>query len=178
MDIRIHGKNIEITSDIKEYVIEKISKIDRYSDRIISIDIRLLVERNPSITANNVAEATLKTEGSVIRVKEASTDMYNTINLVADKLERSVKKYKSRLIDKTQKSNLHGIHELKTGGKKKPRIVKIKRFEFIPMTPEDAAEQLELLGHSFYVFTNSDTGKINVIYKRKDNNYGLIGPSE
>ncbi|GAI15167.1 unnamed protein product, partial [marine sediment metagenome] len=76
MDIRIHGKNIEITSDIKEYVIEKISKIDRYSDRIISIDIRLLVERNPSITANNVAEATLKTEGSVIRAKEASTDMY------------------------------------------------------------------------------------------------------
>jgi len=177
MNIIVKGKNIEITKDIKNYVIEKISKISKYSNQIINVDVELLVEKNPSITANNIAEVTLDIKGTTIRVKEASPDMHNTINLVVDKLERKVKRYKNRLIDKTQKSGFHGIRELITG-EKKPRIVKIKSFEFIPMTPEEAVEQMEILGHNFYVFTNSETDQINVVYRRKDKNHGLIGPSE
>lgn len=178
MNIIVKGKNIEITPDIKDHVTEKISKILRYFNQAISIDVELLVEKNPSIKANNIAEVTLKTKGATIRVKEASSNIYSAINLIVDKLERQVKKHKNRLIDSAQKPNLHTTHELITGGKKKARIVKIKSFEFIPMTPEEAVEQLELLDHSFYIFRNSETDQVNVIYKRKDGNFGLISPSE
>lgn len=186
MQVIVKGRNINVTDALREYAIDKISKTGKYFDQIMKIEIEFIVEKNPSISKRETVEVTIFTKGPVIRAKEASKDMYASIDLVAAKLERQLKRYKEKqhartprgaesVKENTVEAQLDEGEE-NQNNKGKPKIVKIKQFAIKPMSPMEASLQMELLGHDFYVFTNADTDEINVVYRRKDNNYGLIEP--
>lgn len=180
MDLIVKGRNITVTPALRDYAKEKILKLTRFFEPMVKMEIEMIVQKNPSIQMNQTAEVTIFTKKAVIRAKESSTDMYSALDQVADKLERQIKRYKGKLYTSNNKHNKKPAEAAakasKKEAKKGPAIVKTKQFAIKPMTPEEASLQMELLGHDFYVFTNSETEEINVIYRRRDNNYGLIEP--
>ena len=186
MKVIVKGRNINVTDTLREYAVEKMTKMTKYLDQIMQVEVEFFVEKNPSIANAKTVEATVFTKGPVIRAKESSSDMYASIDLVVDKLERQIKRYKGKL----KAHNVRANDTIKEGmgseeeeaaaeeneESKKPGIVKVKQFSMKPMSPVEASMQMELLGHDFYVFTNAETDEVNVVYRRKDNNYGLIEP--
>ncbi|MCZ7663283.1 MAG: ribosome-associated translation inhibitor RaiA [Thermoleophilia bacterium] len=186
MNLTVKGRNIALTDALTGYADDKIGRLARYLSDGAHCDVELSTEKNPSIAENQVAEATVYTRGPVIRAREASSDMYASIDLVADKLERQVKKYREKLIARSQGGHREAFatqglvlpeeHERESEEAALPSIVKTKQFMVKPMSPEEAALQLELVGHDFFVFTNADTQETAVVYKRRDGDYGLIEP--
>lgn len=194
MQITVKGRNhLQITPALKDYAVEKIRRVEHYFDHILEGEVELSVERNPRIENNQTAEVTLYTDGPVIRAHESSTDMYAAIDLVVEKIGRQVKRFKSRLYgDKKNHREtprtmsvealasrlavepLAALEEEEA--EQVPTIVKSKIVDLKPMSPEEASLQMELLGHDFFVFTNSETEETNVVYRRRDGNYGLIEP--
>lgn len=184
MNLTVKGRNITLTDALTAYAEEKIGRLARYLSDGAHCDVELSTEKNPSISDNQVAEATVYTKGPVIRAREASPDMYASIDLVADKLERQVKKYRGKLIARTQGAHKEAFAnqgfvvpeepEATSEETTQPKIVKVKQFMVKPMTPEEAALQLELVGHDFFVFTNSESQETAVVYRRRDGDYGLI----
>ncbi len=177
---------------------------ERKIDEVTRVELELKVEKNPSIPEPCVSEATIFTRGPVIRAKERSTDMYASIDLVTDKLVRRVKKYHDKVHGKTRKyhekiaegvregadADANGLPELAPGlagaefvvrsapPRDNGRIVKTKQFALKPMSIDEATLQLELVGHDFFVFTNAETNRTNVVYRRDDGHFGLIEPAE
>lgn len=193
MNLVIKGRNMAVSDALAAYAEGKIGRLARHLWDGARCDLELSTEKNPSIADNQVAEATVYTRGPVIRAREASADMYTSIDLLADKLERQVKKYRGKVLARVQGFHKEAkeakeamlsqgflIPEEKEGAAEEtielPQIVKIKQFMVKPMTPEEAAMQLELVGHDFFVFTNVDTQDTAVVYRRRDGNYGLIEP--
>lgn len=174
MDIKIRAQNLDLTEKIKGYSSEKVSKLDRFFDQIIEAEVELISSKNPSISDKQTVEVTLFTKGHIVRAKESSTDIFASVDLVVEKLERQLKKYKDKMYKSAQRHNHSKEESLAGESAGNNRIVKRKQVVMKPMTPEEAAMQLDLLGHQFFVFTNSDTEEVNVVYKRKDSNYGLI----
>lgn len=183
MEVVIKGRHIEITPALHQYAEDKIKKLSRYLN-LPKAEVELSTEKNPRISANQTAEVTIYTRGPVIRGKESSADMHASIDLVTEKLEKQIKKYKGKVYNNLN-NKAHGLSpeafELPAEGieeeAEEPAIVKTKQFALKPMTPEEATLQMELLGHDFFVFTNSETEELNVVYRRKDDNYGLIEPT-
>lgn len=187
MEFIIKSKNLELDEKIKSYVERKIkNKIEKVLDKIIKMEVKFMFERNPRINMNNIIEVTVFTNGSVIKATDSGTDVFEAVDKVNDKLERQVKKYREKLISRGRKGN--NLKE--TGGpvdsesktvawddQQKKTIVKTKTFTLKPIPPEEAVLEMELLGHDFFVFINSETGRTAVVYRRKDNNYGLIEPT-
>lgn len=173
MRYTITGRNVEITPGLKSAVEEKIGKLERYFQPDTEAAVTLSVQKE-----KQKIEVTIPVKGRIIRAEESSSDMYASIDLVEEILERQIKKYKNKLIDRKQSaqafSDLFISEEHATDDE--IQIVKSKRFAMKPMDPEEACVQMELLGHSFYVFLNADTEEVNVVYKRKGNTYGLIEP--
>jgi len=203
MKTQIKGRNVTVTDALQDYANEKIERVhkllqQRKIDEVTRVELELKVHKNPSIAEPCMAEATIFTRGPVIRAHDASTDMYAAIDLVTDKLMRRVKKYHDRIHNKTRKGHekpdlreegeqAAGAHatldELETqladaGGSDNGRVVKTKQFALKPMSISEAALQLELIGHSFFVFTNAETSRTNVLYRRNDGHYGLIEPAD
>ncbi len=183
MQLMVKGKNIEITKSLRGYAEDKIGKLERYLDKILEIEIELSVEKNPKINNSQVVEVTIFTNGPVLRAKESSVDMYQAIDLVYEKLERQVKRLNAKRIDRSHNSkHNHGKpvalpeEELEEEDAIEAKIVKTKSFPLKPMIPEEAALQMDLVGHDFFVFINAETDQTNVVYRRKDGNYGLIEP--
>lgn len=178
MNISFQGKNIEVTQSLQEYAARKIEHIGKFFDGIIKVEVEFIVEKNPRIQNSNRVEVTIFTNGPVIRGQAASTDMYGSIDFVADKLERQIKRYKNRLIQRSKQNRKNNENRtMKTiKGSEEQRIVKVKQFYVKPMPPQEATLQMDLLGHDFFVFLNSESEEVNVIYRRKDGNYGLIEP--
>jgi putative sigma-54 modulation protein len=176
MRLQVKGKNLEVSDSIRTYAEEKLSKLDRHLAPPTQVELELAVEKNPSIAANHVAEATVWTKGPVLRARETSPDMRASIDQLVDKLERQVKRYR----DKRRRRNLQGPEPVEAipvvPEVAEPLIVKAKQFPVKPMSPEEAVLQLELIGHDFFVFQNADSGDVNVVYRRHDGNYGLIEP--
>lgn len=175
MRLQVKGKNIEVSEAIRDYAELKLGKLQNHLHDPARVELELALERNPSIADSHIAEATVWTKGPVLRARESSTDMRASIDLLAEKLERQVKSYRER------RRRSEGRTEPVNGtpvvaGEGAPVIVKTKQFTVAPMTPEDAVLQLELIGHDFFVFRSSDSGEINVVYRRRDHNYGLIEP--
>ena len=174
MRITITGRNIELTSGIKEAVEEKLSKLEKYFKPDTDVNVTLSVEKE-----RQKIEVTIPLKGTIIRSEQVSDDMYVSIDLVEEVIERQLLKYRKKLIDKHQEGGLFYTDvveeepEIEEGD---IRIIRTKRFGMKPMFPEDACVQMELLGHNFFVFSNAETGEVNVVYKRKDNTYGLIEP--
>src|SRR5262249_11569445 len=150
-----------------------LSKLARQLADPTRVELELAVERNPSIADNHVAEATIWTKGPTLRAREASADMKASIDLLADKLERQVKRYRQK------RRHEHERHSAPwpVPSQEAPVVVKKKQFTVSPLTPEEAVVQLELIGHDFFVFRNAETNEINVLYRRADGNYGLIEPA-
>ena len=173
MRYTITGRNINVTPGIRRAVEEKIGKLDRYFNPDTEVIITLSVQKD-----KQKIEVTIPVKGNIIRAEESSDDMYTSIDLVEEVIERQLKKYKNKLIDKKQSAlsfsdffiNEEAVDE------EEIQIVKTKRFGIKPMDPEEACVQMELLGHNFYVFLNAETEEVNVVYKRKGHSYGLIEP--
>ena len=184
MNLTVKGRNLVLTETISTYAQEKMGKLSKYLANGSRCELELWTEKNPSISDNQVVEATIFTKGPVIRAREASPDIYASIDLVFAKLERQVKKYRGKLVSRYQgppKEILasEGFQLLEEAEEAEadtpgPRIVKTKQFMVKPMSPEEAALQLELVGHDFFLFTNSETNETAVVYRRRDGNYGLI----
>ncbi len=187
MKLVIHGKNIEITDAIREYVHQKIEKAASHFQHLTNeVDVHLSVAKNPRINPNQTAEVTIYANGNVIRAEESSENLYASIDLVANKISRQLRKYKERRRD--QKIHAHtnnNIEELIPEkvvtdliGDRTPElpeeVVRTKYFAMPPMTVSQALEQLQLVGHDFYMFHNSETDEINVIYERNHGGYGVI----
>ena len=170
----IVGRNIEVTDGLKEAVEEKLGKLDRFFAPDTEVKVTLSVEKE-----RQKIEVTIPVKGSIIRSEQVSNDMYVSIDLVEEVIERQLKKYKNKLIDKQQDAAAFAqeyIDKEYGDDDADVKIIRTKRFDVKPMDPEEACVQMELLGHSFYVFFNSETEQINVVYKRKGNTYGLIEP--
>lgn len=177
MRISIFGKNLEVTDYLRETAEKKAEKLNRYFPEDTEFQITLSVEKN-----SHIAEVTVPYEGGVIRAEEATGDMYASLDSVLEKIEKQLHKHRNRL-EKTFRGGSFRFEEPVYSGafdgdddEEGPHIVRVKRFNIKPMDEEEAMLQLELTGHSFYVFENADTNQINVLYKRKDGNYGLIEP--
>ena len=181
MKLQVQGRNVDVTDALFAYSERKLGKLARHLSEESRCELELAVEHNPSINEKQVAEATVWTKGPVIRARESSTDMYASIDLVADKLERQVKRYRNRRSRKgAQHIATHVAPSAETAAlpdEEDAVIVKSKHFNMKPMPPEEAMLQLELIGHDFFVFVNADSADVNVIYKRRDGNYGLIEPT-
>lgn len=173
MNFIITGKNIEVTQGLKDAVQDKIGKLEKYFNPDTEVVVTLSVEKD-----RHKIEVTIPVKGSIIRSEQVSNDMYVSIDLVEEIIERQLKKYKSRIIDKSQGGGdfNRDYVEKEYLDSDEVEIVRTKSFAFKPMYPEDACVQMELLGHNFYVFRNAETDEVNVVYKRKGNTYGLIEP--
>jgi putative sigma-54 modulation protein len=176
MRLQVKSKNVELSPALKIYAQEKLGKLEKHLNDNARLELELAVERNPSIAANQVAEATIWTRGPVLRAREASHDMKASIDLLVDKLERQAR----RLRGKRRRGPVRASEQAQGGAElseiEEPPIVKIKQFAVKPMSPEEAVLQLELIGHDFFVFQNADTSDVNVLYRRREGNYGLIEP--
>ena len=175
MRITITGRNIELTPGLKEAVEDKLSKLEKYFKPDTDVNVTLSVEKD-----RQKIEVTIPTKGHTIRSEQVSNDMYVSIDLVKEIVERQLKKYRKKLTDKKQNALSFSQAFLENGDAEEEeiKIVKTKRFDIKPMYPEDACIQMELLGHDFFVFCNAETDQVNVVYKRKGNSYGLIEPEE
>lgn len=179
----VQGKHIDVTPALKEYAEEKLGKITRYFDQIQEVHVVMSVERRGDLGRAQVVEATVRGDGILLRGEEASGDMYASIDLVVEKLKKQIEKYRSKLIEKRRidearrkARTIASAQAALKGGPGEPRIVRVKRFAMKPMTADDAALQMELLGHDFFVFRNATTMEVNVIYRREDGDYGVIEP--
>lgn len=173
MNLVISGKNLDITEGLRSAVEEKIGKLERYFTETTEVHVTLSTEKN-----RQKIEVTIPMKGSIIRAEEVSTDMYVSIDLVEEVIERQLRKYKNKLIDKAQNAahlNKEFIDE-DDFDEEDIEIIRSKKFAIKPMDPEEACVQMELLGHDFFVFRNSESDEVNVVYKRKGNTYGLIEP--
>jgi putative sigma-54 modulation protein len=177
--LQVKGKNVDVTDSLKDYALQKLGKLDKHLNDGARLELELQVEKNPSISNNQVAEATIWTKGPVLRARESSSDMKASIDLLVDKLERQARRYRDK---RRRGPGHHNNHDHTPGGipvappDETPVIVKTKQFAVKPMTPEESVLQLELIGHDFFVFQNADTNDVNVLYRRRDGNYGLIEP--
>ena len=165
MNFIIVGKNIEVTPGLKSAVEDKIGKLEKYFTPETEIHVTLSVEKE-----RQKIEVTIPVKGS--------NDMYVSIDLVEEIIERQLKRYKNKLIDQKQSSSYFKKEfiEKEYMDEEEIKIIRSKKFDIKPMYPEDACIQMELLGHNFYVFCNAETDQVNVVYKRKGNTYGLIEP--
>ena len=175
MNFIISGKNIDVTDELREAVISKLGKLEKYFTPDTKVTVTLSVQRG----RDNI-EVTIPVKGSIIRSEQSSNDMYVSIDLVEEVLERQILKYRSKIIDRHQGgSNLaRTFMEAEDYEEESVRIERVKKFDIKPMYPEDACVQMELLGHSFFVFINADTDETNVVYRRKGGTYGLIEPED
>jgi len=173
MKFIISGKNIDVTEGLKAAVQDKIGKLEKYFTPETEVHVTLSVEKD-----RQKIEVTIPVKGSVIRSEQISSDMYVSIDLVEEIIERQLKKYKRKLLEKHQGANYFKQEFIEKDYVEEDeiKIVRTKKFDIKPMYAEDACIQMELTGHSFFVFCNAETDQVNVVYKRKGNTYGLIEP--
>jgi putative sigma-54 modulation protein len=173
MRITITGRNIDLTDGLKSAIDSKLGKLEKYFTSDTDVFVTLSVEKE-----RQKIEVTIPVKGNIIRSEQVSNDMYVSIDLVEEVIERQLKKYKKKIISKHQNASSFKKEfiEKESDADDEIRIIRTKKFDMKPMYPEDACVQMELLGHDFFVFCNAETERVNVVYKRKSNTYGLIEP--
>ena len=177
MEITVRGKNIEATEALVDYAHKKVNKLTKYLDRPKEAQVVMSVIRN-----EHIVEVTVILNGIILRGEESTGDMYASIDMVVDKLEKQLVKYKTRLSKSLRQQGLRVLGEklaapeAREKESEEDRVVKTKSFPLKPMHLEEAIMQMNLLGHDFFVFANAETETVNVLYRRKDGDYGLIEP--
>lgn len=174
MNIIIRGKHIEVTDALKTYVTKRVGKLEKFSDEFQDVQVTLLVERD-----RHRVEVTAPINGMILRGEEETGDMYSSIDLVLEKLERQIDKYRTR-INKRMRTKVLKDHvpEQQPEVEEEHDLVRSKKFPAKPMSVDEALMQMNLIGHSFYVFRNDETQEMNVVYKRKHGDYGLLEPDK
>lgn len=174
MQYIISGKNIDVTEGLRSAVQDKIGKLERYFAPETEVHVTLSVEKE-----RQKIEITIPMKGNIVRAEQVSNDMYVSIDLVEEIIERQLRKYKNKLVDQKQTASSLSrafVEEEVDDEDDEIKIIRSKRFAMKPMDPEEACVQMDLLGHNFYVFRNAETDEVNVVYKRKGNTFGLIEP--
>jgi len=174
MKVNIYGKNMQLTEALKEATIKKVKRLDKFFQQDVEAKVVLSIEKK-----DQKVEVTIPFNGRIARVEEYSDDMYNSIDEAVESLEQQIRKYKTKLQDKRQSNEsikFENVEPLDDEDTSEFKVVKTKRFAIKPMNIEEAILQMDLLKHNFFVFLNADSEEVNVVYKRKDNNYGLIEP--
>ena len=183
MNINIRGENLEVTAALRDYVDKKLGRLERYFDTPLTNDVQVTLSVNKD--KHNV-EVTIPMPGVLLRAEEKNQDMYASIDLVIDKLERQIRKHKTKVNRKfVRDGSLRNLFSEDSGSavstyheeEDELEVVRTKRFTMKPMDVEEAILQMNLIGHSFFVFANMDTNQINVVYRRDDGRYGLIEPA-
>jgi len=173
MKFQFRGKNVQVTDSLKEYIEKRLNKLSKFFANNPEAIVTLVVEKD-----RHRVEVTMPVNGYILRGEEESADMYTSVDLVVEKLEKQITKYKGRF-DKKKNTGLKELHSpapADNNFEEEPLIVKTKRFAIKPLSVEEAVMQMNMLGHSFFVFSNDETEEVNVVYRRKDGNYGLIEP--
>ena len=181
MQLAIAGKGLEITDSLRKYVEKKIGRLDRYLPNIIDARVELTVENTRAAKDSQIAQVTLRTKHAILRAEEASSDMFASIDAVFDKMQRQADRYKGKRWSKRGAEGEATVvpaaeEESVSADEQQSRISRVKRFSMAPMDEEEAVDQMELLGHDFFVFFNLNANQINVVYRRSSGDYGLIQP--
>jgi len=181
MKVTIQGRNVEITDHLREYVDKKVSRLIRYLPSIDEARMELTVHRARSAQDRQVAQLTVRNRGTILRAEERSSDLSASIDAVLDKMYRQImrykgKRYRGRAQARQVEEPLEDVEKMGVHAEDLHHIVRVKRFPTPPMDEQEAIEQMELLGHNFFVFLNAESGEINVLYRRQDGDYGLIIP--
>lgn len=171
MQIFLTGRNLEVTEALRRYAEEKVGRLQKYVDKITSAHIVLSLQKY-----RQIAEVTLRVRDLTIRGEESTEDLYSSIDLVMEKLERQLQKYKGKIVSHGSRGRTHDENMMPPVEDKGSGVVKTKRFSIKPMSLDEAILQIDLLGHNFYVFRNAQTDEVNVLYRRHEGNYGLIEP--
>lgn len=174
MKINIYGKNMQLTDALREATEKKIRRLDKFFQQDVEAKVVLSVEKKIQ-----KVEVTIPFNGRIVRVEESSDDMYNSIDEAVESLEKQIRKHKTKLQDKRQANEsikFENIEPLEDEDIEEYKVVKTKRFAIKPMSIEEAILQMDLIKHNFFVFLNADSEEVNVVYRRKDKNYGLIEP--
>lgn len=185
MEILMHSRGMEISDRLHDYVEKKTSRLDRYMPALAEVRVDLTEESTRSADERHVAQITIRDErGTILRAEERSNDMFTSVDAVVDKLYRQINRYRGKK-RRSRRGNNDDMHEIAPlplddweidAEEAGPQIVRRKRFPLQPMSPEEAVEQMELLGHDFFVFFNADEQNVNVVYRRHDGDYGLLLP--
>jgi putative sigma-54 modulation protein len=186
MQIVVKGKNMEVNERLRQFVEGKLSRLSRVLPSIAEAEVELSTERTKSTDTRYVAQVTLKTNGALIRAEQSAGDAHSAVDVVLDKLDRQVNRYKAKRTNakgggETRLRVAKGQEvepDLEDEEEEQGRLVRTKRFAMKPMDIEEALEQMEFLGHTFYVFINSETNAVSVAYQRNDGNFGLIEPKK
>ena len=189
MLLTVQGKNMQVTDRLRDYVENKVGKLDRYLSTITEARVDLATEKTRSSGDRHVAQLTVRTKGVLLRSEERSGDIFTSVDMVMEKMKRQIDRYKSKQRDRFRgatpeeppelaevEEDEEEAEEADEAGAFQGALVRTKHFRVAPMSADEAIEQMELLGHSFFVFYNADAGLINVVYRRRDGNYGLIEP--
>jgi len=171
MMVQIRGRNMEVTEALKDYVSKRMNKLDRFADYFGEVTVVLSV-----VKGTHRVEVTIPVNGMILRAEETTGDMYSSIDLVMDKLEKRIDKYKGKLFKRSRPAQGAAGAQPVVEPEDMLDVVRTKRFAIKPMPVEEAILQMSLLGHSFFVFSNAETDQVNVVYKRKDGHFGLIEP--
>ena len=184
MDLSIRGRNLELSEPLRAAAQEKVTRLSRFLDGVEQAEIQFYEERNPRISEREVCEVTLRAHSHLIRAKAASSDAVAALDRAVAKAEHQIEKLKGKLIGRSHPRRHGSVNSVQQQDSDEEeiepgqvRIVKNKSFAIKPMTPEEAALQMDLLGHDFYFFTNADTERAAVVYRRNDGNIGLIDAS-
>ena len=193
MQIVIKGKNFVVSDRIRDYVEKKLAKLDRYLPDVSEARVEITQEKTKSAKDRNAVQITIRADGAILRAEERSEAIYAAIDTCVDKIHRQIVRYKGKRVDRWQGQTKKVQQQLQQeeimlmpeldedtmaaiAEEQERQIVRTKTFLVNPMTDEEAVEQMELLGHNFFVFYNADSGRMNVIYRRADENYGLLDP--
>lgn len=176
MQLIITGKNVEVTDWLRSYVEKKIGKLDRYLPGIGEARVELAVEKTKSAQDRQVVQVTVRSNGTILRVEEKSADMFASIDTAVDKLHRQIARYKGKQRRRGRPTSGEMPPVPVAPEETEPRVVRVKRFRVNPLEEEEAIEQMELLGHDFFIFLNTGTDRLSVVYRRKDGDYGLLEP--
>ncbi|MEJ7568810.1 MAG: ribosome-associated translation inhibitor RaiA [Gaiellaceae bacterium] len=182
MRLQVKGRNVEVTDQIRTYAEEKLGRLERLLADPTQVELELAVEHNPSIADDHVAEATIWTKGPTLRARECSTSFESSIDQIVEKLDRQVQRYRAKRSrrESGRRASANGLAASQepnfTAEQLDTMIVKSKQFDLQPLSPEEAVLELELVGHDFFVFRNEATGKTDVVYRRRDGDYGHIEP--
>ena len=186
MHVSVRGTNVKVVDNVREYATEKVSHVGRLFDGLMTAEVEFHEERNPRVHDKDCVEVTMTTTtGTLIRAGAHATDPFAAVDMVIDRLERQVRRMKEKLVGRSHpRDGRSGVihsddrdRDDDSDGDGPPRIVRTKRFDIKPMTAEEAALQMDLLGHDFFFFSNSETGEPNVVYRRRTGDFGLIEPN-
>jgi putative sigma-54 modulation protein len=177
MELIITGRNMEVSDRVHEYVEKKAGKLDRYLNNIDEASLELTKSSAKSAQDRHIAQLTVRVKGTILRAEETAADVFTAFDAVLDKMYRQIIRYKTRRRDRARAQEGELMPPVEEYEEETPgRIVRTKRFAVLPMDEEEAAEQMELLGHDFFLFMNTNSGGLNIIYRRRDGDYGLIEP--